>query len=211
MADRRNCMRRPLLLFVLLAACLVGSAQGQRQTGCRADTVAFRGPGDSLTAGSYTLTMVATQGRRAGAEASGSLILRRTTLGDTSPRTGERPVRSPHDEPLVGWSDLDFRSVGAPVFPSDTLAPRPTSQDPVYPGVLVLRQGVRDERFVLLIGTLTNRRADRGWHDGAGIELAPRRFGERTVGTWSEWGIVRGGRGFFCLERKPVGDPDGAI
>jgi hypothetical protein len=52
---------------------------------------------------------------------------------------------------------------------------------------------------VLLIGTLTNRRDDEGWQDGPGIELVVRRQrGQSFRGTWGEWGIVRGGSGYFC-------------
>lgn len=171
---------------------------------------AASGEGDTLQSiaalapGHYMLTMVATSGPKAGKETTGPLWLHPTSPSDSSPFTGHKPLdTNPREVPLFGTADLDWNAVDAPVFPSDTLAPNPTSRDPVRPGVLVLIENWEHpslrKRPLLLIGTLTNRRDDEGWQDGPGVQLVVRtQRGQGFRGTWGNWGIVRGGSGYFC-------------
>jgi hypothetical protein len=162
----------------------------------RADTV--------LASGDYTLTLVTTRGLKAGSQATGSLWLNRTSPSDRSPKTGRRPAPSNQNGvPLYGAADLDFERVGAPVFRDDALVPLPESRDPVRPGVVVLVQNWQSDTLprglVLVIGSLTNRRDDEGWLDGPGIGLWVRSTRDHDFfGTWSEFGIIRGGEGHFC-------------
>ena len=56
----------------------------------------------------------------------------------------------------------------------------------------------------MTVGSLSNLRDDLGWLDGAGIGLWVREFTrDGFVGTWSPWGIVRGGPGYFCAYHVP--------
>ena len=64
-----------------------------------------------------------------------------------------------------------------------------------------MRDATRGDSVSILMGTLTNRRTDTGWEDGAGIRLSPHHFGDYISGTWAEWGIAADGRGTFCAER----------
>jgi hypothetical protein len=168
-------------------------------------------PGTTLKAGEFSLTLVATEGPQRDSSVSGPLWLWPTSVSDSSPRTGKRAVATDTlRTPFYGATDVNFDAVGAPVFrhgPSDP-TPSPDSRDPVYPGVLVFA-GNRPGNSVgasatLVIGTLSNMRDGLISGDGEGIGLWVRAFDENAfVGDWSEWGIVRGGRGYFCLVPAP--------
>lgn len=162
-----------------------------------------------LQPGRYEIVLKATQGSHSGAVARGQLWLRRTTSQDRA------------DTPLYGWVQIDFTAVGAPVFAGG--GPPPTSSDPSSPGVLVRVNGWKEKYApgtpVLTVGTDSNRnpivsREPGGAEiietltdDGSGIGLWVHEVREgEFVGRWSEWGIVRDGRGFFCATR--VGDTE---
>ena len=188
---------------VALAISFAHPLDAQAPPQCRVTDTRTSAPHAELRAGKYRLTLAASNGQWRGKEVSGSLELRKTTSADRSPRTGQTAHDSLALTPLWGATDVKFDVVGAPVPASDTLVPTPTSLDPVYPGVLVtiLRSpiGAIPAGNILLIGTLTNRRADIGWMDGPGIALAVRQVDSSGFrGTWQEWGIVMGGRGYFC-------------
>ena len=188
---------------VALAISLAHPLDAQAPSQCQVTDTRTSAPHAELRAGKYRLTLAASNGQWRGKEVSGSLELRKTTSTDRSPRTGQTARDSLALTPLWGATDVKFDVVGAPVTASDTLVPAPTSLDPVYPGVLVriLRPpiGANPAGIVLLIGTLTNRRADIGWLDGPGIALAVRQVDSSGFrGTWQEWGIIMGGRGDFC-------------
>jgi hypothetical protein len=188
---------------VALAISLAHPLDAQAPSLCLATDTRTSAPHAELRAGKYRLTLAASNGQWRGKQVSGSLELRKTTSTDRSPRTGQAARDSLALTPLWGATDVKFHVVGAPVLASDTLVPSPTSLDPVYPGVLVtiLRSPIRANPVgnILLIGTLTNRRADIGWMDGPGIALAVRQVDSSGFrGTWQEWGIVMGGRGYFC-------------
>jgi hypothetical protein len=191
----------PLVIWFVVTPAITEDASPRSR--CLAMPAAPQ-PDTALSVGNYTLTLVTTSGLKAGSEATGSLWLARTSPADQSPRTGRRPASSSRrGVPFYGAVDLDFASVGAPVFRDDTLVPPPESRDPVRPGVVVLMQNwgidTLPRRLVLVIGSLTNRRDDEGWLDGPGIALLVRSTnGQAFFGTWSEWGIIRGGQGHFC-------------
>ena len=188
--------------FVLLATS--AAAQGTASTACSGTPASTQRPATTLSVGNYELTLVTTSGLKAGSAATGSLWLARTSLSDSSPVTGRRPARSGRrGVPYYGAVELDFERLGAPVFRNDTLVPPPESRDPVRPGVVVLVQNWQTDTLprtlVLVIGSLTNRRDEEGWADGPGIGLWVRATKDRDFsGTWSEFGIIRGGQGHFC-------------
>ena len=200
-------MRPDLLVLTVSVASLLGaSLPAQQAVDARCVSVDSVPPrGDTLLSpGNYALTLVTTNGLKAGSHASGSLWLAPTSPEDRSPKTGHRPARSNQRRvPYYGAADLDFELVGAPVFRDDTLVPLPQSRDPVRPGVIVLVENWHIETLprglVLVIGSLTNRRDDEGWEDGPGIALWVRLVrGHDFFGDWKEWGIIRGGWGHFC-------------
>jgi hypothetical protein len=192
-------MRRHVVAFVLVlvvAAALAGALWFQRRAW-------------DLRPGDYTLSMRATSGSRTGRSTSGPLTLVATSAADTSPRTGARVAEPPplHLTPLRGWIDTDLRAVGAPLC--DEATP-PTSRDPVFTGVLVLktepdwkletRVPFRHEAPILAIGTGTNIRDGKARLDGCGIGLFVQDRSFRCVrGEWTEWGLKGDGRGTFEL------------
>jgi hypothetical protein len=162
---------------------------------------------DLLGPGSYEIVLVATGGSKAGRSTTGKLVLRASAPGDVSPRTGEAVSESEHHR-LYGSMEFGFDDVGAPIRVNDPVAPAPDSTDPVYPGVLVHEDS---NRFGLLltVGTLSNLRNDLRtgmvWVDGPGIALfvtclTPTEFS----GTWTNWGILENGTGYFYARRKNV-------
>jgi hypothetical protein len=161
-------------------------------------------------AGTYLLTLVATDGSRRGATAHGRLWLARTSARDRSPGNGRGPARpDTASTPYVGATDLDFATVGAPMDWADTVnIPRPTSRDPIYPGVLAKVRPPPDSAGAstawpfFLVGTLHNTRDESGWVDGPGIVLVVQAAGPASlVGRWGPWGRKVDGRGYFCLRR----------
>lgn len=152
-----------------------------------------------FAAGRYEIELVATDGPKSGAKSSGTMTLRCATPDDTS-LDGERVPDPGCDGPVgfYGFTDLDFKALAAPV---EDHPPLPTSEDPVWPGIVGWVH--REENAVIgfLIGTVNNRRDDGcHWLDGAGIFLrvygAEPRF---RAWTWKPWGIVRGGSGSFMM------------
>jgi hypothetical protein len=166
-----------------------------------------------LAPGDYALSMVATQGSMVGGVVRGRLTLKPTSDADISPRTGQRSkgFLDTRNTPLYGWTDIDLNGVAAPICPqSETLAPPPSSQDPVFPGVLVLkldpswklasRVMYRKEAPILVIGTGTNIRDGTQILDGCGIGLFVQdRDGWCLRGEWAEWGLEIDGRGTFKI------------
>lgn len=144
------------------------------------------------------MTLVANKGRKKGQHVTGSLELYKTSSSDHSPRTGEKAYGDVKKNPLYGATDVDFSIVWAPVTnnPED-IEPVPTSLDPVFPGVLVIREESHD---ILAISTVANRRTKEMWTDGSGIALKPlQKIGSEIRGQWESFGIVAGGGGYFCI------------
>jgi len=174
----------------------------------------------TLKARDYTLTIVATSGSRAGHQSRGVLRLVRTKPDDRSPETGETARdQSRTNIPFYGWTDADLSSVGAPLC-SSAPHPPPSSQDPIYPGVLVELPGFRDalppeqppNAPVLTIGTLSNLRNGSTWRDGCGIALFVQSATNTTfLGSWREWGRLSDGSGYFCLSEEENERPEPGI
>jgi hypothetical protein len=160
-----------------------------------------------LRPGRYELTLIATGGSDSGHRTRGRLWLTASSAADQSPRTGERVPKSDTVEgPLYGATDVPLSSVGAPMM-DDTIAPKPQSTDPIYPGVRVLIQNWqfdRPKRPVILIGTLSNLRNGRHFSDGGGIGLfVTTNRGSTFSGDWGPWGIMANGSGYFCATALP--------
>jgi hypothetical protein len=153
-----------------------------------------------LSVGEYDL--VVTAGSKPRLEGSGRLSLRSYTSITQLPHYASiRQRRVDHSYRLYGWTNVDFIKLGAPVGPSET----PDSRDPASPGVIVMfpPAGFKElqERNVfsvtrpwdapiMLIGTLENNEATRGWLDGGGIGLfIQSKKGRCLKGEWSSWGL----------------------
>ncbi len=178
-----------VLAIVSLAAC---AHAGGRDPNAPVD----------LTAGDYDLIADADSGGKAGREVKGSVHLRPFRRMD--PSFGRQYE-------LYGWTDVDFRKLGAPISDADTPG---SSEDSENPGVLVLvprdTEGSRLAREpIMLIGTVENNKGTRGDVDGGGIGLFARtKEGECISGEWSEWGVLVGGRGHFTVcSRAPRPSP----
>ena len=162
-------------------------------------------------AGVYWVSLVATDGPKTRSQMSGTLTLRPTSASDRSKRTGEGPARSERRAamPLWGWFDGDLRLVGAPLPEvGDTTVPMPDSDDPIFPGVVVLVQNWQNPSLLrqdmLWISTGQNFRAERNWMmaDGPGIVLAVRVLTtDGFSGAWGAAGLARVG-GYFCARRS---------
>lgn len=157
---------------------------------------------EQLVPGTYSLTMMATEGSQRGATASGRLTL----IQLAEPHWG--------GSRLHGAVTIDLNKVGAPLLPGDDV-PLPTSENPDAPGVLVASvgfDGYPNRAPVVLVGTVSNRNPLVGVTpegrqisnlslDGGGIGLWVHEVTtDGFTGRWSEWGIVRDGRGVFCAQ-----------
>ena len=157
-------------------------------------------------AGSYDLTLVATNGPRSGRTSHGSLQLISADLSDRSPNpkfNHIRPVYYGDGFPYYGAARIDLSVVGASTEGDIT------STDPIYPGVLVTdfrrtdpdtRQPWREVEATL--GGGNNRRDGivvTGWGRTTTLlvrELVPRGF----LGSWrSDSDQITG---FFCAVRS---------
>jgi hypothetical protein len=147
-----------------------------------------------LAAGEYKLTLHVTSWRHAGfpLDAEGSLSLRQLK--------GQRDLLGRGFQ-LYGWTDVDFRALGATLGETP-----PTSQDPESPGVLVKTSSARswtdqpDGAPILLIGTLANSQTSRGAKDGAGIGLLVyAKDGHCLTGKWGSWGVMDSAGGQFRI------------
>ena len=198
-------MRPSVIATILLALGPSLRAQGSRACEPQASRPLQLRP-LPVQAGNYRLTLVATEGPKKGARTAGQLALWRTTAEDRS-SSGERAVQTDTlRQPLYGAVQLAFDSVAAPVGPETAEAPDPSSRDPVHPGVLVFVDRPPSDStraaIVLTIATVSNRRDGVEVLDGTGIGLWVDR-GDETgfTGRWKEWGLLKGGRGYFCARR----------
>src|SRR5437016_2477311 len=127
-------------IFVMSALALAVRIPAQGSGPCRAPTVqTLKLHPLPVQSGNYELNLIATEGPKKGARATGYLSLWPTAVDDQSPATGQRAVQTDTlRQPLYGAVQLDFDRVAAPVVSGQPHTPDPTSRDPVYPGVLVL-------------------------------------------------------------------------
>jgi hypothetical protein len=156
-----------------------------------------------LLPGSYRLSMVSTYGKLKGRSVQGQVTLRPARPDDKSPRTGKSPDDGYSTPPLlIGWSDVAFRDVGAPLCLREA---EPTSQDPVYPGVMVTTDRSPPNSPVLLVGTNSNVRdgSRARMTDGCGVGLFVQKAqGACLHGVWKEYGLARRLDGDF---KSPLG------
>jgi len=167
-----------------------------------------------LNPGEYELTASADTRAKATRSVTGQLSLRNLV-----------PVREIYGTPyrLYGWSNVDFRALGAPVASPKAAS----SQDPENPGVLVwepppwsaellrsMNRGIVQPPGapIMLIGTLQNRQATRGMRDGSGIGLfIEAKRGECVLGRWTHFGIAMGAEGSFIMCRREELPPNKAL
>jgi hypothetical protein len=152
-----------------------------------------------LVAGTYKLTAHVTYRPTRTSDSSG---LTADAEGSLTLRQFEGQ-REPLDRkyPLYGWTDVDFRALGA------TLGETPSSsQDPENVGVVIVTlppiPGIErpSNAPILLIGTADNNVATRRSTDGPGIGLMVKtKEGECLVGTWGMWGILPNAAGRFTI------------
>jgi len=92
-----------------------------------------------VTPGDYTLSMVEPrfEGGRGGAGTFDLENLRAMLILRHKQASGQGALETRYT-PLYGWTDIDLKGVAAPICLEDPY-PLPSSQDPVFPGVLVLK------------------------------------------------------------------------
>lgn len=144
--------------------------------------------------GRYALTLSG-----GGSSSAGTLVLKASLPTDRSPANGRAASAERLTKPLYGFvHGVDFAELSAPM-PSKYVVggapPSPDSTDPIYPGVLLIGWKHKGQ-FVLVIGTLSNRRDGSGGLDGLGIGLfAEQVEGDTVRGSWDAFGRVHGGSG----------------
>lgn len=210
MKSRSYIPRGFLLVPILGVACSSGLGQPATEI-CKPSPVGIEAAGaPEIRPGEYLLTLVATSGSKSGSSSQGNLWLWPTSARDRSPSTGELVGSDDtNSHPLYGATNLNFKRIGAPMdFAGRGSEPSPTSRDPVFPGVLVLRDS---RETVLTIGTLSNIRDDGIRLDGSGIGLWVTESGPNSFfGEWRGWGVVEGGAGYFCsMPTNPADRADG--
>lgn len=163
--------------------------------------------GPEFTVGDYWLHIEATRRVSRRRSADGTLALRLLTA----------EIDDGLGHPYHGWTDVDFRSLGAAI---DATAVPASSRDPENPGILAVTipaaaegltkyLGARSSggTVMLLVGTLANRKETRTWRDGGGIALvAHARKGRCIVGEWVSYGLVHGAEGTYRLCPKEIGN-----
>jgi hypothetical protein len=178
---------REIVFLVLAALWLPTGAEAGEQSVARI----------ALAAGDYEIAADVGTGAKDVRQSKGTLSLRDLSAGNELRKLGYQ---------LYGWSDLDWRKLGAPMDAASTPG---NSRDPDSPGVLVLVPPSGFKGFgapqpngapILLVGTLDNKKATRGWQDGAGIGLFVQSTeGKCMSGEWSGWGLVKGSKGRFRI------------
>lgn len=151
--------------------------------------------------GEFKLTMLGQAGAELGPESGteGRLHLFEATLTDRPEETG-RQVVDLGEPPLAwGFTTIDAAAAGIPLCED---SPAPDSEDPAWPGVVLLRAMPDDVHLTLLISTSSNRRDGVLSSDGCGVGLEIEEWdGQRGHGAWRGWGIVETEGGTFRMER----------
>jgi hypothetical protein len=164
-----------------------------------------------ISDGVYSLVFVATEApRHAHREAARSLCAQQALLIVLGGLDKVRRVQNAAQQSRSGAGSAgDLERVGAPLPErGDSTVPRPDSDDPIFPGVVVLVQNWQDpsrlRQNMLWISTGHNYRAERNWMmaDGPGIVLGVRVLTpDGFSGTWGPAGLARVG-GYFCARRN---------
>jgi hypothetical protein len=158
-----------------------------------------------ISAGTYSITLVATRGPQTGGKATGDLVLNETRATDRSPRTGQRARAAENlaEYRLWGWITADLTRIGAPLpYPTDTLTARPDSRDPVNPGALAWNSRGTE---TISIASSMNFRGDKDYmsFDGPGIMLGLQSLDSATLrGVWYPAGDSPPRRGYFCARKR---------
>jgi hypothetical protein len=154
-------------------------------------------------AGSYRLTLVATQGDSTGSRAEGQLTLAPNDSVHAVVRgMGTDAPRPNVATPLYGWTDLAARTVGA----VNTGSLR--ASDPDAPGVLLIEGRTEESEappdIILRLGEYSNRR-DRVLFDGGYTVLRVSWIeGGAFGGSWESAAMNRGSAGgYFCAQPTP--------
>jgi hypothetical protein len=163
---------------------------------------AERGPSYTLAPGEYELSVEGMSRTKESLTRKGGLSLREWHASNQV---------STDLYPLYGWTNIDFKDMGAPF---DAASIPPASQDPENPGVIVFVAPPRyDGLFksfkvrqasgapILLIGTVDNRKDSRGvGRDGGGMGLFVQgQEGQCLHGQWTAVGPVKGSIGRFKI------------
>lgn len=186
------------IVVIGVAAC--GGGDGDAETSTQAETcVPVQGPlagpidADAL-AGTYRLTMVATEGERSGQEAIGTLTLRQHAPDMQQIMMGGNPVPDAR-LPLYGTTDIPLDSVGALVL-GDLMA-----DDPSQPGVSVAERTGDEISLTLRLGSEANRREVR--FDGGYTALRVRVIDDGGfAGRWASGTLGEQAAGDFCAVRN---------
>ena len=201
-----------LFLSVVVGASLVPvsraeAVQSQRAVISRDSMVSASLPPASLPpgalAGTYTLTLVARSGDRAGNRTEGAVQLVRSDSADRGRRPdGTTVAPAPAIDnvlPLYGWADVTLADVGA-------IASRdPRTRDPIYPGVLVLLgppRGATTGWGLVLVALGSMSRDGSQTLDAPTTSLYATRVD--SAGMWGRWtsgGLSQISDGYFCLRR----------
>jgi hypothetical protein len=187
---KRMCSRDHIitLLAIVLIISLYSASCVTSQSFCQPPSktpVSLKG--QSIRAGKYRLTLVATDGKKKGAYTNGDLLLIPTSHDDVSLKTGLHALT---DEdlscfPLYGSVNINLKAVDAHAYISGAM-------DPIYPDVLVQAIGSP----AVLIGTPQNRRDREIIMGEGGIVLEVSEITNNDFsGRWSCWGR---GSGYFC-------------
>jgi hypothetical protein len=190
-------------VYLLAFSVFLASGCGGTRAYCKRSPLPPSTPNPpDLAAGEYRIALFADCGLREGKSAAGRLLLMQTRARNgpsAASETSRNVVRTP---PLYGWTDLEFREVGASIC-RDRFHPPPESRRPMWPGVLAL-----DTEELLKIDpaaevsaqTLTMGARPDGipTTDGCGIALLFEAWdGECYHGVWGPAGIRGDGTGTF--------------
>jgi hypothetical protein len=195
-----------LALLILLTRSTAASGVDRRSAACPLPSEAVpEALGHELAGRTYRVTLVATSGVKQPISSVGHLTLRPTSVSDRSQRTGELAKdKNLAWTPFYGWLDADLSQIKAPIC-DDAPHPSASSQDPVYPGVLVARFPWRSSQRapnvpMILVASVGNLRNGDDWTDGCGFAMYLKVWSDGCFrGTWERYGLRLGGSGHFCL------------
>ncbi len=178
------------LVCLLLAGCAIrgGSGEGFKCTPVSART--GRPASAAELAGRYQLTMVATSGPLGERRATGSLSL---TAPDQA--LAERAAANALPVVLAGAAQLAVDSLGA--ARTGDLG----STDPMRPGVLVLKQGGPSPRFLLRLGSESNRQDQQPFEAAYLVLEVGAADSLGFYGTWRSGVTATVAQGYFCARR----------
>lgn len=178
------------LVALLLAGCAVRAGSGEKFD-CAPVAGGARGPtSSSQLAGRYELTMVATSGPLGQRRARGFL-----SLAAPERTLAERAAANAVPVVLAGTAQLSVDSLGAPN--TGDLA----STDPMRPGVLVLERGGPSPRYLLRLGSESNRQDQQPFEAAYLVLEVAAADSLGFYGTWRSGVAATTAQGYFCARR----------